>query len=122
MSFKFSLEKSLRLLNKNDFQNLRTGSRFFISDVLLFYTKENNKTFDRLGVAVTKKYGNAVKRNKIKRILRENFRVNKEFFDSNDILISLNLRKIKKEKISHTEVCKRIPQSFFKAYSNKFKR
>jgi len=120
VSSQFSFEKSLRLLNKNDFQNLRSGSRFFISDVLIFYVKPNSRSNDRIGLAITKKYGNAVKRNKIKRLIREAFRKEKGRFSSVDILVSMNLKKINKSKIDHFGVVSRIDSSIKNAYDKQF--
>lgn len=40
----------------------------------------NDKKTGRLGITVTKKAGNAVKRNRIKRLIREFFRLNKCLF------------------------------------------
>jgi ribonuclease P protein component len=50
---------------------------------------ENGLPWRRLGLTVGKRNGNAVARNRIKRLLREYFRCNKALFpDSTDIVIS----------------------------------
>ncbi len=49
----------------------------------------NNKEIDhfRLGISVSKKLGNAVLRNKIKRANRENFKVHKSHILAKDIIV-----------------------------------
>lgn len=122
MSHNFSFEKSNRLLNKNDFQNLRDGSRFFISDILLFYVKKNSLGKSRIGLAVSTKYGKANKRNRVKRIIREYFRTSIYKNVGDDILVSMNYRKINQKKITHVEFEKRIIGSLENAFGKEFKR
>lgn len=43
-------------------------------DNLRFVYRKNHLSHARLGLAVSRKYGNAVKRNTLKRLLRERFR------------------------------------------------
>ena len=64
--------KYLKLKKQADFQKLFSkGKRAFTSSFTLIYTpfKQN-----RLGISVGKKHGKAVKRNRIKRLIREAFR------------------------------------------------
>ena len=91
--------KFKRLITKSDFQNLKNGSRFFISGPLIFYLKDTEQDNSRLGLAVSRKYGNAVRRNRFKRIIRDQFR-HTEFKQSVDILVVPNLRLIKSKKLT----------------------
>lgn len=71
-----SFPKESRLLKPIDFNYLRRGARFANTPFLRLYYKasrlEDHQT--RLGLSVSKKVGNAVQRNRVKRILREEFR------------------------------------------------
>ena len=85
----FSFTKADRLLKRGQFLHLaRSGKRvqndYFIA---IFSPSECDRT--RLGITVTKKIGTAVKRNRIKRLVRECFRLNRNdisgFWDINII-------------------------------------
>ena len=49
----------------------------------VIYYKERKLSFSRYGITLAKKFGNAVKRNKYKRILREIIRNNQKKFENN---------------------------------------
>ena len=51
------------------------------------YTLNNEYEHFRLGISVSKKIGNAVTRNRIKRAIRENFKVHKQDMISKDIIV-----------------------------------
>jgi len=64
-------------------QGTRTHSRHFT-----IISQENQKGYGRIGITVSKKVGDAVRRNRIKRLLKEFFRLNKtRFITSQDIVI-----------------------------------
>ena len=103
----FALTKKERLLNRTDFVNLnRSGKRYHTRHFLVIF-KKNGLGITRLGVTVSKKTGNAVKRNRTKRLIREFFRLNKAYLPQGyDIVVAakkgasyLDLRKTKKELV-----------------------
>ncbi len=65
--------------------------------VLLIGPAVNN--FSRIGITVSKKNGNAVRRNYIKRFLREFFRLNKNKFINHDFIIIVRKTFCKKNSI-----------------------
>ena len=84
----FSFPKNIRLSNRKDFVNLnRSGKRCHTKHFVVI-VKLNGLGKTRLGVTVGKKVGNAVKRNRVKRIIREFFRLNKAYLPQGyDIVI-----------------------------------
>jgi ribonuclease P protein component len=85
---KQTFSKDARIRKKRDYftvyqQGIRNDSRHFI-----VITRRNQSGFSRLGITVSKKVGDAVKRNRVKRLLREFFRLHKtQFSPSQDIVI-----------------------------------
>ena len=72
--------KSARLLKSVDFQRVYQGSAFAADDVLVIKAIPNGIGELRLGLAVSRKVGNAVVRNRWKRRIREAFRQQRSDF------------------------------------------
>lgn len=84
----YSFPKQERLLNRKDFVNLNRLGKKYHTKHFIIILKKNGSGINRLGITVSKKIGNAVKRNRVKRFLREFFRLNKSRFPvSCDIVI-----------------------------------
>jgi len=85
---RFFLKKHERLRRRKDFElAFRHGSRRHTKNFAIIL-RQNGLQFSRLGVTVGKKVGNAVKRNRVKRYLREFFRLHKHKLPpSHDVVI-----------------------------------
>ncbi len=92
--------KEVRLLNKADFTFLKSGSTSNKAKWLMAYSKKTTNKQTRIGISASKKVGNAVKRNKVKRCLREAFRKS-EFKDlGKDVLLVVHPQFFKDNSVS----------------------
>ncbi len=73
----FSFPKSARLLENADFRRVTAAGRKLSGRFFLFFALQTTETEGRIGLTVSRKVGNAVKRNQVKRHLREFFRLNR---------------------------------------------
>ncbi len=92
-------------MNRADFVNLnRLGKRIHTKHFTVIFM-QNGLGITRLGITASKKTGNSVKRNRVKRLIREFFRLHKTYFPQGyDIVIAskkgasnLDFWKIKEE-------------------------
>lgn len=82
------MNEKLRIKSKIEFENIITTGKKKSNQFFTIYNKERKLEFPRFGVTLGKKFGNAVHRNKYKRILREIIRNNqKKFENSFDYII-----------------------------------
>lgn len=67
--------KSHRLRRRSEFLRVQdTGRKFHTAHTLVFLVDEGSVAPCRLGITVSKKVGNAVVRNRVRRMIREVFR------------------------------------------------
>ena len=68
--------KKTKMLKKNyEFRNVLTKGKYYSGKNIEAFIKDNNKNCNFLGLAISVKTAKAVKRNKIKRLIRENYKV-----------------------------------------------
>jgi len=68
----------MRLLKSSEFMEVRKKGRRSFSRNFIIYTLANNAGTNRLGITASARVGRAVERNRVKRLLREFFRLNRE--------------------------------------------
>lgn len=87
--------KKLKTLKKNyEFKNVLTKGKFYKGKYITIYIKKNNKYENIIGIAISKKIGNAVKRNRLKRVIRESYRLQKNLIKKGyDIVFIWNKEK-----------------------------
>ena len=69
------LPARLRLANDRDFQRVFENRQSVADGCLIVYGCFNDLPYSRVGLTVSKKIGNAVSRNRWKRLVRESFRL-----------------------------------------------
>jgi ribonuclease P protein component len=61
-----------------DFKAVYDRRRSAADGTLVVYARENGLAYSRVGLSVAKKFGTAVRRNRIRRLMREAYRLTKE--------------------------------------------
>lgn len=89
------LDNKNRLKKNQEFQQVYRFGRSWVGKYLVLYLKKNEKEYPRFGFTVSKKIGQAVVRNRIKRRMREICRLNYGRFFGGYDLIFVARKKIK---------------------------
>lgn len=74
----FRFSKRVRLLRASEFERVFAGRASAANPWLVVYGAANELSHPRLGLTVSKKTGNAVARNRWKRLIREAFRLTQD--------------------------------------------
>ena len=96
MKFTESLEKN------RQFQFVYDYGRSYANKYLVMFVMDNNTETSRLGISVSKKVGNSVIRHRVKRLIKESYRLQEEMFNSGlDIVI---IARVTANNISYKEI------------------
>ena len=108
--------KKMKTLKKNyEFQNVLNKGKFYIGKQITIYIAENKQSTNRFGITVSKKTCNAVKRNHIKRKIRENYRLIQNKLKQGYNIVFLWTKKMPIEKADFYIIKQDIENAFKKS-------
>lgn len=97
---RLSFPKNKRLISNSQFKAVLANGRRLSDGVLTLYIAQNDCEYSRLGVSVGKSSGNAVVRNRLKRLMREAFRQNQQQIPAGfDYVLMISPRWQKKSNV-----------------------
>jgi len=106
-----SFGRDERLVKGSDYNELRDTGKKTHTEHFIIVTRISPTRRSRLGITASTRVGNAVQRNRIKRLLREFFRLNKDKFGP-PIDVHIIARK-GSVGLKYAEVCKEIEGRIF---------
>ena len=84
----FGFARQVRLIHKSDFDRVFSKAKRHSNRLFTILSRKNDEQPARLGLAVSKRVDKrAVKRNLIKRVIRESFRVSKATVHGEDFIV-----------------------------------
>ena len=94
----YKLPKGRILRRKNDFQKIHRFGKSYANRYLVLYVFTATGLEDKVGFAAGKKLGNAVTRNRVKRLMRECYRLNQQKIDKKYTLLLVGRKAATTEK------------------------
>ena len=116
----FRFKKSQRIVSESDFGRVLSYKCFVCKGMMRFYAAPNEIGSPRFGVSVSKSCGNAVMRNRLKRLAREAFRLHQHEIDAGFDYILIFTRKKPKISPKNRGMAKVFPRPQYKDIERDF--
>ena len=108
--------RKINTLKKNyEFKYVLSKGKYYFGKYITIYFKENKLNKNIIGIAVNTKLGKAVKRNKAKRLIRENYRLIKDELKLGNNIVFLWNKNVDLKNANFCEIQKEMINIFQKA-------
>lgn len=108
--------RKINTLKKNyEFKNVIKKGKYFVRKHIIIYLTKNNQDKNIIGIAINTKLCNAVKRNRIKRIIREAFYKEEKTLKKGYNIVFLWNKKEPVENVQFQTVNKEMKEIFIEA-------
>lgn len=97
--------KKTKMLKKNyEFRRVLSKGTYFSGIYIQSVVLKNKKSYNSLGLAISTKLGKAVKRNRIKRLLRENYKILEENIKDGYDIVFLVKKKVNIDELDFKNI------------------
>ena len=109
------MKKVYKLKKNYEFKRVLDKGTYYGSNTIEVFLKENKKKYNRIGIAISSKLFKATKRNKIKRLIRENYKNNRVYIKGGYDIVFLWNKKAIFEEAEYHKIEKNMKKIFEKA-------
>lgn len=108
--------RKIKTLKKNyEFKNVLNKGKYFVKKQIIVYITKNNKEANYIGIAINTKLCGAVQRNRLKRLIRENYRLLKPQLKEGYNIVFLWNKKVLPEEAKYNIIQKDMNEAFKEA-------
>lgn len=110
------MKNTIALKSSNEFQYVIRKGKWFAGDLMSLYILPSNTELNILGIAVGKRFSkSSVKRNRVKRLIKEAYRLNENIICKGFSLVILWKNNVKDENVTYCNICKDLLKCLKKA-------
>ena len=107
------MQKTFMLKKNYEFRKVLTKGRYYSGKYIELFAIKNHKEYNRIGIAIGVKIAKAVKRNYVKRLIRENYRKIEEKIDVGYDIVFLWKKKVDIKEANYYKIEKDINKIFY---------
>jgi len=108
------MKKTIKLKKNYEFNNTFKRGKYFSGNYIECFFIKNNKNINYFGIAIGSKHCNAVKRNRIKRLIREAYRSLETSINTGNTYVFLLKKNIRVEECNYNSISEDMKEIFKK--------